>query len=218
MSEPSQSLKHIPAFDGMRALSVIAVILSHLGLFGWGWLAVQCFFVLSGFLITSILFSYKGESAKVFFGRFYWRRALRIFPLYFTIIASVSIFYLFTGSPEYFSEIWGYICTYTYNLIIFIDPTNLERKLFNNNFRHFWSLSLEEQFYLFWPLLVFLFRASVLRWLLLSIVIFSPLARYLCADYYYRRDTITSRTIWMGLAGCSMLFCSVWFFNNVDLI
>ncbi|EPB1839793.1 acyltransferase family protein [Escherichia coli] len=82
-------MKHIQQLDGLRAFSVISVILYHLGIpgFGMGWLGVSFFFVLSGFLITRILIESKKDNN--FFSNFYIRRSLRIFPLYYLYILVV---------------------------------------------------------------------------------------------------------------------------------
>ena len=81
-------LQHLPALDGIRGIAVLLVIVSHLFSFlvipAFGWIGVDVFFVLSGFLITRILLFSKGN--KHYFKNFYIRRALRIFPLYFLVL------------------------------------------------------------------------------------------------------------------------------------
>ena len=74
-------MNYVPALDGIRCFAVLMVALYHFHNFAAGWIGVQVFFVLSGYLITSILLDAKERHRDVFFRRFYWRRTLRIFPL-----------------------------------------------------------------------------------------------------------------------------------------
>jgi peptidoglycan/LPS O-acetylase OafA/YrhL len=73
-------MKHLPALDGVRGIAILAVILFHYTYLSCGWAGVQLFFVLSGYLITSILVADSDLPAKLYFQRFYWRRTLRISP------------------------------------------------------------------------------------------------------------------------------------------
>jgi peptidoglycan/LPS O-acetylase OafA/YrhL len=160
---------HMPALDGVRGLAIILVMVSHLrGVLDphtylervlsktmeSGWIGVDLFFVLSGFLITGILLDTK--SSRGYFSSFYMRRILRIFPLYYT----VSLTYLVVipllqhhagllrsvNTPGPSKQIWFW--TYTVNW-----GQAITHQTFNS-LGHFWSLAIEEQFYLLWPLLV----------------------------------------------------------------
>ncbi len=130
--------RRIAGLDGVRGLAIIAVLLFHnFGIPG-GWVGVDLFFVLSGFLITRILISAKGS--KDYFRSFYVRRSLRIFPPYYALLA---ISYCVTAMPMA-QMLWhaGYLADFK-----FLNP--------NTPFLdHTWSLAVEEQFYLVWPIVV----------------------------------------------------------------
>ena len=140
--------------DGLRALAVGAVVFSHWvprtchGGVAWGLLGVQLFFVLSGYLITGILLGARGD-ADDHAGRFnilkafYVRRCLRIFPLYYAVVVAVTLAGIY-GARETF---W-FNLTYTSNIRFFLIND------WPSNVGHFWSLAVEEQFYLVWPWVV----------------------------------------------------------------
>ena len=94
-------LGYVRGLDGLRALAIILVMSFHAGLNQFGWLGVQLFFVLSGFLITGILWNQKGDSNPIGFKlkKFWIRRSLRIFPLYFGVLILTGILYLFFHFP-----------------------------------------------------------------------------------------------------------------------
>lgn len=162
--------KHIPILDGIRGLAILLVIVCHtLGIFsqvggiyesgiqrfvffvfGNGWLGVDLFFVLSGYLITGILIRSRGE--QNFFVNFYARRTLRIFPLYYMYITLV-LFILPMFIPYMLGQINGYLYLnflYLQNFIPIASGTLPEYLL-----SHLWSLAVEEHFYLIWPLIVY---------------------------------------------------------------
>lgn len=116
-----------------------------------GWIGVDLFFVLSGFLITGIL--YDTLQSKRFFRNFYARRALRIFPLYYGFLLLLFLI-TFVRGEHWTSGIFGYL-TYTENLSLGSHQLTDASWV---NINHFWSLAIEEQFYLVWPLLIFLLR------------------------------------------------------------
>lgn len=151
---------HVPALDGLRAFAILGVLAHDFDLLeepegvfarllGWvansGWLGVQLFFVLSGYLITGILIDTR--RADNYWSAFLGRRALRIFPLYYAVLfAAFVVAPLFghriTGA-EHQIWLWAYLANWA-------EPFGRSVSLFP----HFWSLSIEEQFYLFWPLVV----------------------------------------------------------------
>ena len=163
------SHKHLPALDGVRGLAIVLVLVSHLMLFndrtgsrlgdslsalrGLGWAGVDLFFVLSGFLITGILYDTLNDSH--YFRSFYMRRFLRIFPLYYGFLLLLLILGNWThvawGGRQYV------LLTYMQNTTLWFPVTDFHPGVWAD-LDHFWSLAVEEQFYLFWPLLVFLVR------------------------------------------------------------
>ena len=123
--------------------------------FYFGWLGVDLFFVLSGFLITEILLRTVGT--KDYFKSFFFKRALRIFPLYYAVlIVSVIVLPLIPSlrdNLEYYVDNQLWLWTFLQNwLFIFKEPEK------TNFLVHFWSLAVEEQFYLVWPFIIFVFR------------------------------------------------------------
>lgn len=167
-------MNYIRSLDGLRALAIIGVMLYHYELVACGWVGVQLFFVLSGFLITGILLSSKEKySFKTYVKRFYWRRSLRIFPLYFTYLAVVSAVIYFV--PKYYDlkPLLGYLFTYTYNF-----SRLSEAYEFSFFFTHFWSLCIEEQFYLIWPFLIFFLSKTQLKKAIVLIIVLAPAIRY----------------------------------------
>jgi len=161
---PAKEHVHIPPLDGVRGLAILAVLASHTaetmtGEFGLaslpfrvaqlGWAGVDLFFVLSGFLITGILCDAK-ERAH-YFKNFYARRTLRIFPLYYSALLIVLVLGLLVPSLA----LWGtqnpaWMWPYLTNFMIGIHGAGSFGVL-----DHFWSLAVEEHFYLVWPAVVF---------------------------------------------------------------
>lgn len=182
----SKSLTHIYALDGLRGVAILLVCIAHfyqvdelglyesnkyLGIISFklsqiGLRGVDLFFILSGYLITRILINTK-ESNNYFLS-FYMRRFFRIFPLYYMVLF-VSFFVLpnFIESNkeidlivEHQWKLWAYISN-----LFFIYPVSWDIDSFPN-FGHFWSLAVEEHFYLFWPFLIYFARKNTLKFML----------------------------------------------------
>ena len=121
--------------------------------------------------------------------QFYWRRSLRIFPLYFVFLAVSCAVYLATRQPNSFSADWPYLVSYTTNFgrlrTIDVGPA----------FVHLWSLAAEEQFYLLWPLLVWFLPLATFKRIALTILAFTPLIR-LSLYLFFRH--LGHDTEWMG--------------------
>jgi peptidoglycan/LPS O-acetylase OafA/YrhL len=166
----------IKELDGVRGIAILMVILFHYGYLGFGWIGVQIFFVLSGYLITTILLRERDFTLGIYLKRFYWRRSLRIFPLYFGYLLLITVCYLLFSNPAVFGEQWLFLYTYTFNIYSTLPS-------YQNSFflGHLWSLSIEEQFYLVWPLLVFVLPRASFNRVLLGLLLITPLIRFIAA-------------------------------------
>jgi len=152
----------IAGLDGLRAVAFLIVFFFHTRNLPFGWLGVQLFFVLSGFLITDILLRMKERlPRREFFIKFYGRRFLRIFPLYYFYLSLVVLLIFLLPllklnalnaelGKGFLNQIWVAMF-YVYDF--FHASVFFERSRF---LVHLWSLSVEEQFYILWPLLIFL--------------------------------------------------------------
>jgi peptidoglycan/LPS O-acetylase OafA/YrhL len=181
-------MPHIRALDGVRGLAIFLVLLIHLlqsnnkptgsllinivlKVKQSGWIGVDLFFALSGFLITGILIDSLGE--KHYFRNFYARRALRIFPLYYGILLIIFLFLrpTWTDGRQF------------YLLLVYLQNTALwwhgsQPVLLKSLTGHLWSLAAEEQFYLIWPIIVVLFRdRRKLMWIAAGLVLAVPFFR-----------------------------------------
>ena len=139
--------RHLPALDGLRAVAVFMVIGYHFGFPIPGDLGVSAFFVVSGFLITWLLLNEYKTAGTISLRHFYSRRVLRIFPAYYVFITvSFIIDHLRGHSPDRALELSGffYVVNY-YNATHGHPPSSIA---------HAWSLSIEEQFYALWPILL----------------------------------------------------------------
>lgn len=177
--------RYIDALDGIRGLGILFVVTAHyLGgeaAYPWisfSWIFVQMFFVQSGFLITRLLLDDRESRLGPYLKRFYWRRALRIFPIYFAYLLLFAVIYLATHKPVEFPERAGLLFTYTYNWGRFIPDFGRHDRYFGP----FWSLAVEEQFYLIWPLIIYLVRGRHLKRLLVGIMVATPFFRYALAS------------------------------------
>ncbi len=177
-------MKYIRSLDGLRFVAIALVIVYHFyeSVFSIGWIGVQVFFTLSGYLITQILLESKAQfSLTKYLKRFYWRRLIRIFPLYYFFLLLVLAIFLITNKPDSFKNSWLLLITYTYNFKKFLHLQ--ESDSIDVIFSHFWSLSIEEQFYLFWPLTIFFLNTKRLKFLVLLIIFSSPAIRYFTFNY-----------------------------------
>jgi peptidoglycan/LPS O-acetylase OafA/YrhL len=176
---PAKSVRYIPSLDGLRGLGSVFVIATHYGYFLFGWVGLEFFFVLSGFLITGILLTDADRRLGEYLGRFYWRRLLRTFPAYFGYLIICGLVYMCLRQPSGFLGVLPSLATYWYNFKVLFDPLHS-----NFLFLHLWSMSVEEQFYLVWPLLVFVLSAANLRRVIIAIVFLIPLLRIAVFAYY----------------------------------
>ncbi|HEU4637033.1 MAG TPA: acyltransferase [Edaphobacter sp.] len=181
-------MAHIRALDGVRGLAIALVLMVHLlesndnpegsyflhlliKIKGAGWVGVDLFFALSGFLITGILFDSLGEAH--YFRNFYVRRALRIFPLYYGVL--LILFLVFRPTWDTGRQL--------YLQLAYLQNTSLwwhapQVGMLRGLTVHLWSLAVEEQFYLVWPVLVFLVRdRRKLMWVAFGLALMAPLVR-----------------------------------------
>jgi peptidoglycan/LPS O-acetylase OafA/YrhL len=212
--EKSGRLSYIPELDGIRGIAVLVVMLAHVAtldvqssaafltvapgalytLIGHGWLGVDLFFVLSGFLITGILLDTR--NSPHYFRNFYGRRALRILPLYFLCLAVMAFSY-----P-------GYSSYFLLSTVFLANMAGLMGVSVPHGPGVFWSLAVEEHFYLIWPWLVRMLSRRALVWVCASIVIAEPILR---AVFTVRGTDVYSLS-WFrfdGLASGALL--AVWF-------
>lgn len=186
--------RHQPELDGVRGIALLAVMLSHGGpmiIRGGvlskivvytmipGWSGVELFFSLSGFLIAGILL--RTKTAENYFSSFYVRRCLRIFPIYYFVLTIGLL--AATRSSWWHSQLPTLIKTrIAYYLYLQNWPLFWQHHLFltNNAFGHFWSLAVEEQFYLVCPLVIWLLPERVVLWLCVAgMAIALPLRVYM---------------------------------------
>jgi peptidoglycan/LPS O-acetylase OafA/YrhL len=171
---------HLPALDGLRGLAILLVLTEHFVRLqpttvverlvsrgaAVGWVGVDLFFALSGFLITGILLEAKG--GERFFRNFYLRRAFRIFPLYYGCLVLVFVVLPHLGvlgadQTRNLLHTQGWFWSYLSNVMI-----ARAGSLSASPMEHFWSLAVEEQFYLVWPLIVWLLPRRRLKTLCLG--------------------------------------------------
>jgi len=188
--------RYYEGLNGLRAISIILVLIFHgkiefIGKY-LGWVGVDLFFVISGFLITGILLNSKRDSR--YFQKFYIRRVLRIFPIYYLVVIGVCLFYLMLEK-----EGAGFIYYLTYLQNFFVAITNSGYGLLG----HTWSLAVEEQFYLFWPFVVYLTSIRNLKKISFILIAFVPLIRFYFSlngyHIFYQNSLIISRADTMAI-------------------
>ncbi|MEO7124283.1 MAG: acyltransferase family protein, partial [Lacisediminihabitans sp.] len=165
---------HLPGLDGLRAFAVIAVILYHLspGLVVGGYLGVDIFFVISGFLITALLLREKASSGRIRLGHFWLRRARRLLPaLLALVLVCCATAWVVGGNVlvDLGRQVVG-ASTFSSNWIAIVGHRSYFDETAPELFRNLWSLAVEEQFYLVWPFVVLLLLLVRMRWLRFSFV------------------------------------------------
>lgn len=187
--------RYMPGIDGLRAIAVIGVILYHLNIpwFQGGFSGVTVFFVLSGYLITDILIDEWNKNNKIHYFRFMIRRFRRLAPALLSMIFIVTLMVIFTNHPsfdklrsDFFPSLlyvtnWWYI----FHEVSYFDSFGPASPL-----THIWSLAIEEQFYLFWPLLVILSFTFIKRkrFRVLAILAGVVISAWLMAFLYAPRE------------------------------
>jgi peptidoglycan/LPS O-acetylase OafA/YrhL len=181
--------KHVPALDGWRGLAILLVIFHNASYVvdrdgtlasslyhtagETGWVGVSIFFVLSGFLITGILVDTLGRPG--YFRDFYIRRTLRIFPLYYaTLIVAFLLVPLFVQGSNWA----GLVERDQWWFWLYLSNWHIPADYGIPGFGHFWSLAVEEQFYLVWPALLFLTGRRLFPWVAVAVVSAAPVLRW----------------------------------------
>ncbi len=206
--EPDHSAevsRYIKPLDGIRALAILLVMphnidllklpVPHLAipavlLSNAGWIGVQLFFVLSGFLISGNLLDTRGASN--YFAAFFGRRALRILPLYFAVLCLT-----FLVAPVAVSLPQALRATESHQIWLWTFLTNWTQP-YNDGvagFTHFWSLAVEEQFYLLWPFVVLFCRPAALLWAAMAVSALALGVRIVFAIEHFPHDALYMFTI-----------------------
>jgi peptidoglycan/LPS O-acetylase OafA/YrhL len=179
-----KSSLYFPSLHGLRAISILIVIMHHTSRVGKmpvipfltdGQFAVNIFFVISGFLITSLLLDEERRTGAISIKDFFMRRTLRIFPAYYAMLLVYFILTLF-GIIQISGSSWLTALTYTKYLNYKLDWVTA----------HGWSLSIEEQFYLMWPWIFRLGKRARLSFVLFFIILI-PIFRMIYSMFFYDR-------------------------------
>ena len=184
-----------PDIDGLRAIAVLAVVLFHIdaSLIPGGFAGVDIFFVISGFLITGNIIKDAGSTQGFSWAEFYRRRALRILPVLFVVLLVTLLVGHFILLPEDLSTLSysslaavfsaaNVYFTYFLDTSYFADDSNLQPLL------HLWSLGVEEQFYLFWPVILLALLTRFTRRWLLSATLLLTFASFALAEVLIPRE------------------------------
>jgi len=196
--------RHLASLDSLRGIAIILVSGQHFVYpryyMPWGWIGVWLFFTLSGYLITESLLKMKVLSIGQYFGRFYAKRAFRILPafvVFFTL--SVALYFIFRSGPS-LGQFWIYLVTFTFN---YYPPTG------SVWFSHLWSLSVEEQFYLIWPWLVFFLPTNWLKIIAPCWIVVAPVLRLILPWFFGNLPTQTwlvCQADALAIGGCIAVF------------
>lgn len=159
------SQQRIRQLDGVRALAILAVFAHHALQAKLLWMGVDLFFVLSGFLITGVLLDSKHHSLRGFFAHFYERRVRRILVPYLLFLFVASLFLGISWMKHWYFYIL---------LTNFLQPLHIS---YPEEFGPLWSLAVEEQFYLLWPLAVYFLNTRQLKKLCIFLILLAPILR-----------------------------------------
>ena len=188
-------MKYRPEIDGLRSIAVLSVIFYHFRMFHFqgGYLGVDIFFVISGYLISTIIYEEIANTGHLSFSGFWLRRARRILPALFFMLTGTSllVWWLLSGTsllPRYAKSLLASIFSVS-NILFFSQSGYFDAEALTKPLLHTWSLAVEEQFYLFFPLLMHLFLVK----------------------YHTGK-----RVFLLGLGACAIASCSACFFMSRD--
>lgn len=167
---------YVPEVDALRAIAMTSVIVFHCKLMPFGWMGVWIFYVVSGFSVTTSLFSRPSSTSSTGarIRNFYIRRALRIWPLYFTFVLLNVVFLVAIGKTGPLQDL-PWLLTFTHNIKMIL--TNYTPATSWPAFGHLWTLAVEQQFYLVFPLLLLLPGRAARGVALLGVIAIAPLIR-----------------------------------------
>jgi peptidoglycan/LPS O-acetylase OafA/YrhL len=220
----NKSITYRPEIDGLRTLAVLPVILFHAGFefFSGGYIGVDVFFVISGYLITSILLK-ELESGSFSILNFYERRARRIMPaLFFVVFACIPLAWLLMVPEELklFGQSLVSVSTFSSNVYFWLTTNYFSASAEELPLLHTWSLAVEEQFYLIFPLLLaFFWRQGITR--LLGIIVGLAIISILLSEYGWRYNSIANFYLlptrgWELLLGAILAFPVFKSFRHID--
>lgn len=174
-SNHRSSSAYRPDIDGLRALAIIFVVMYHAfpGLVTGGFIGVDIFFVISGFLISTIIYS-QLDSGSFSFTQFYIRRIKRIFPALFVVLTFCFVFGWFNLLADEFKQLGMHIfggASFISNLILWKESGYFDNASETKPLLHLWSLGIEEQFYFIWPILLWFAFKKKINFLLVGAVI-----------------------------------------------
>ncbi|WP_460972038.1 acyltransferase family protein [Spirosoma migulaei] len=211
-------MNRIKSIDGLRAIAICMVLLGHTSeqmpsfitdnfifrSLSNGSLGVKVFFVISGYLITKLLLAEKEKQGNINIKYFYLRRIFRIFPVFYLYILTILLLKWFVFS-EIFSSYYLVILAslYLWNYKHFFSYSSMPSDNGNWFFGHFWSLSMEEQFYLLWPITFQKLRKERLIQLVTAILIVMPLIRL--ATYFFMPNSRGQITMMLQTGGDAIL-------------
>ena len=205
--------RHLASLDSLRGVGVILIFANHFiypeYYILFGWIGLWIFFALSGFLITDSLLKMKVLPIGEYIGRFYVKRAFRILPAFVVFFSiSVALYFIFPrrgfAVDWHFERYWIYLVTFTFN---YYPPTG------SVWFSHLWSLSLEEQFYVIWPWLVFFLPMPWLKRVAPCWILVAPALRVVLPWFYGDRANAPAVETWLvcqadalAIGGCIAVF------------
>ncbi len=183
-------MKYRSDIDGLRAVAILPVVLFHAEIapFSGGFVGVDVFFVISGFLITSLILG-DLDAGTFSFPGFWMRRVRRILPALFVLMAFAAIAFAFVYPPDYYRQFAGSLVAqsiFLSNVLFWREAGYFDAWADTKPLLHTWSLSVEEQFYLFIPILSFLLvrYARRLTWLVFVLIVVASLALAVWASRY----------------------------------